>query len=59
MNDRNTALPAAFAERMQRLLGGEYEAFWAGYGQDRQYGLRRNLLKGTENEFIGVMPFPR
>lgn len=58
MNDRNTALPAAFAERMQRLLGGEYEAFWAGYGQDRQYGLRRNLLKGTENEFIGVMPFP-
>lgn len=58
MNDRTTALPAAFLERMQRLLGGEYEAFLAGYGQDRQYGLRRNLLKGTEKEFIGVMPFP-
>lgn len=51
-------LPGAFAERMQRLLGGEYEAFAASYGQGRQYGLRRNLQKGTEEEFIRVMPFP-
>ncbi len=58
MNENRTALPGAFAERMQRLLGGEYEAFEVGYGQGRQYGLRRNLLKGTEEEFIRVMPFP-
>lgn len=58
MDDNITALPGAFAERMQGLLGGEYEAFMASYGQVRQYGLRRNLQKGTEEEFIGVMPFP-
>ncbi len=58
MNDRTAVLPGAFAERMQRLLGGEYEAFAASYGQGRQYGLRRNLQKGTEEEFIRVMPFP-
>lgn len=58
MDKHNTALPRAFAERMQGLLGREYEAFEASYGQGRQYGLRRNLLKGTEEEFIRVMPFP-
>ncbi len=58
MSDNKTVLPGAFAERMQRLLGGEYEAFEAGYRQERQYGLRRNLLKGTEEEFVRVMPFP-
>lgn len=58
MGENITTLPGAFLERMQRLLGGEYEAFLAGYGQARQYGLRRNLLKGTEEEFIRVMPFP-
>lgn len=58
MNHKETALPGAFMERMQRLLGGEYEAFLASYGQERQYGLRRNLLKGTEEEFINRMPFP-
>lgn len=58
MNDNNIALPEVFVDRMQRLLGGEYEAFAESYGQGRQYGLRRNLLKGTEEEFIKVMPFP-
>ena len=43
---------------MRRLLGSEYDAFAASYGQGRQYGLRRNLLKGTEQDFIRVMPFP-
>lgn len=58
MNNKGTGLPGAFAERMQRLLGGEYEDFEASYGQGRQYGLRRNPLKSTEEEFIRVMPFP-
>lgn len=58
MNDEKTVLPEAFALRMQRLLGSEYEVFAAGYEKERQYGLRRNLLKGSEEEFIRVMPFP-
>lgn len=58
MNDKNTALPEAFAKRMQRLLGGEYEAFAAGCEMERQYGLRRNPLKGSEEAFIRAMPFP-
>lgn len=58
MDNHNTVLPGAFAVRMQRLLGREYEAFEASYGQERQYGLRHNLLKGIEEEFIRVMPFP-
>ena len=45
-------------EKMRRLLGSEYGAFAASYSQGRQYGLRRNLQKGTEQDFIRVMPFP-
>ncbi|MDE7246647.1 MAG: RsmB/NOP family class I SAM-dependent RNA methyltransferase, partial [Lachnospiraceae bacterium] len=58
MIEEKTELPEAFAEKMQRLLGSEYEAFAAGYEKARQYGLRRNLLKGTEEEFIRAIPFP-
>ena len=58
MKEKIMTLPGVFAERMQRLLGGEYEAFEESYGQARQYGLRCNLLKGTEEKFVGVMPFP-
>lgn len=50
-------LPEAFAERMRGLLGSEYKDFEAEYGRERHYGLRRNLLKGTEEEFIKRMPF--
>ncbi len=52
------SLPAAFLERMKRLLGSEYEAFLRSYGEERRYGLRRNSLKITEEEFIREMPFP-
>lgn len=58
MNNYNTVLPQAFAEKMQRLLGSEYEAFAASYENERQYGLRRNPLKGTEEEFSRAVPFP-
>lgn len=58
MNDYNTALPKDFAERMQSLLGGEYESFAASYERERQYGLRRNPLKGSEEDFDRVIPFP-
>lgn len=58
MNDKKTALPEAFAERMRRLLGSEYESFSASYERERQYGLRRNPLKGSEEAFRRVIPFP-
>lgn len=58
MDDQITALPKAFAERMQRLLGSEYESFAASYEKKRQYGLRRNPLKGSKEDFDRVIPFP-
>lgn len=58
MNSDNTVLPEAFAERMRGLLGGEYESFAASYEKERQYGLRRNPLKGSEEEFDRAVPFP-
>ncbi len=41
----NAALPTAFQERMQGLLGGEYEAFRQSYEKARSQGLRFNPLK--------------
>lgn len=38
-------LPEAFLERMQRMLGDEYEEFLAAFGQDRYQALRLNALK--------------
>lgn len=58
MNNGNIVLPQAFAEKMQRLLGSEYESFATSYENERQYGLRRNPLKGTEEEFRRAVPFP-
>lgn len=58
MDNKKTVLPEAFAERMQRLLGSEYESFAASYERERQYGLRRNPLKGSEEEFGKAIPFP-
>ena len=58
MTDEREILPEAFIEKMRRLLGSEYGAFAASYSQGRQYGLRRNLQKGTEQDFIRMMPFP-
>ena len=37
-------LPAAFLERMKRLLGAEYDAFLASYQEEPRRGLRRNPL---------------
>ena len=38
-------IPAAFLERMERLLGGEYPAFLASYAERPSVGLRVNTLK--------------
>lgn len=55
-NERS--LPTVFLARMEKLLGSEYEAFLNSYGEERRYGLRRNPLKITEEDFLGLMPFP-
>lgn len=38
-------LPAAFTEKMQKLLGDEAEEFFESYNRERSYGLRINPLK--------------
>lgn len=58
MKDEKTVLPEAFMARMRRLLCGEYEAFAASCEKERQYGLRRNPLKGSEEKFMMAIPFP-
>lgn len=50
-------LPEAFLGRMERMLGTEYGDFLASYGQERSYGLRRNPLKSSEEDFVARVPF--
>lgn len=50
-------LPLEFTEKMKGLLGEEYEAFLASYGQPRKFGLRVNTLKITTEEFERIAPF--
>ena len=54
---KSKRLPDDFATRMKRLMGDEWEDFLQSYDSPRAYGLRRNPLKGTEEEFEqGVLP---
>ena len=60
MEDHSRAaqsLPGAFLQRMEKLLGAEYEAFLESYGMERHYGLRRNPLKADRQSFEERMPF--
>ena len=50
-------LPDDFIKRMQEMLGGEAEAFFAGYEAERSYGLRYNPLKISEEDFLKKAPF--
>ncbi len=50
-------LPEAFLERMQRMLGTEYDAFLNSYEKERSYGFRRNPLKSEAEEFEHTTPF--
>ena len=45
-------LPKEFQDRMQKMLGEEYEAFLQGYDKPRFHALRRNPLKIEEKEFL-------
>ena len=50
-------LPQQFKERMQQLLGAEYEEFIASYEREKRSGLRVNTLKLTPEEFQANSPF--
>lgn len=50
-------LPQEFQNRMQEMLGNEYEAFLKGYDKPRFHALRRNPLKIEEREFLDKIPY--
>ena len=60
MSDYNITdlLSPAFLERMQKMLGGEYEDFIKSYEAPRTYGLRVNAAKISCEEFEKIVPFP-
>ena len=53
----NISLPAAFLNRMEQQLGGEFPDFTASYSRKRTYGLRVNISKITPEEFEQICPF--
>ncbi len=57
MNEQQITLPQAFVERMREQLGAEADAFFASYESPRAYGLRRNPLKQTAEQFERLMPW--
>ena len=50
------SLPKAFCERMQRLLGDEYDRFIQSYEQPLRRGLRVNTQKIAADHFRSVFP---
>ncbi|MFD1953405.1 RsmB/NOP family class I SAM-dependent RNA methyltransferase [Paenibacillus thailandensis] len=51
-----TDLPQPFVERMQELLGGEFDRFMASYDEPRLYGLRINPLKINAEDWKELSP---
>ncbi|AJY73358.1 rRNA cytosine-C5-methyltransferase [Paenibacillus beijingensis] len=50
-------LPQLFLDKMEHLLGAEFPAFIASYGDSRLYGLRINSLKLTSGSWRDINPF--
>lgn len=50
-------LPAAFEEKMKKLLGDEYENYLASYEQPKYQGIRINTLKLSKKEWEDINPF--
>ena len=50
-------LPAAFEDRMKKMLGEEYEAFRASYSQPHKRGIRLNTLKSTKENLEKTLDF--
>lgn len=57
MNLPQENLPQEFLERMESMLGEEYEAFLKSYEEPRKYGLRVNTAKISVEEFKEKAPF--
>lgn len=50
-------LPNSFLERMQELLGSEYDDFLASYDSPRYAGIRVNTLKISMDSFLKLAPY--
>ena len=50
-------LPTQFLNRMQAMLGDEYEQFLASYDHEKYQSLRINTLKADKEEFLQQVPF--
>jgi len=50
-------LPDQFLQRMQAMLGPEYDAFSESFHRERYGGLRVNLLKTSVENFQRIQPF--
>ncbi len=50
-------LPEKFEQKMQKILGGEYEAFLRGFDEERLGGVRFNRLKTDKETFEQKVPF--
>ena len=50
-------LPEEFLERMEKMLGTEYEAFLKSYEEPRKFGLRVNTAKISVEKFQELAPF--
>ncbi|AZK47991.1 RsmB/NOP family class I SAM-dependent RNA methyltransferase [Paenibacillus lentus] len=50
-------IPNAFLERMQQLLGSDYDAFRSSYDNPRYVGIRVNTLKISVSSFLRISPF--
>ncbi len=51
-------LPAAFVDKMKKLLGNEFDSYIQCYEEKRWYGLRVNTKKISVEEFKKICPFP-
>ena len=51
-------LPIEFEEKMQDLLGGEYNDYLKCYEEPRHYGLRVNTSKISIDRFLEIAPWP-
>ena len=50
-------LPIEFVEKMQGLMGEEFNSYLESYKKPRFYGLRVNTLKISVEEFLKIAPF--
>ena len=55
--NKRMKLPEEFLERMEKMLGTEYEAFLKSYEEPRKFGLRVNTAKISVEKFQELAPF--